>query len=99
MKTLVLILAFLLCFLQYKLWFGSGSLNEVRQLEDTRLALIDENSELAERNESLTAEVMDLKHGKDAVEERARSEMGMVRSDEYFYQIIDRQNVSGLSRD
>lgn len=99
MKTLVLTLALLLCFLQYKLWLGSGSLNEVRQLEDNRLALINENSELAERNESLAAEVMDLKHGKDAVEERARSEMGMIRSDEYFYQIIDRQNVSRLSRD
>lgn len=96
MKTLVVILALLFTLLQYKLWIGSGSLTEVRHLEQARLDLIRENAELAERNESLAAEVMDLKHGKEAVEERARSEMGMIMENEYFYQIIDNQNVSGF---
>lgn len=99
MKSLTLILILLLGFLQYKLWIGSGSLTEVKHLDTARLALIQENSELAERNESLTAEVMDLKHGKEAVEERARSEMGMIKANETFYQIIDHQNVSSLGQE
>jgi cell division protein FtsB len=95
MKPLTLILVILLGFLQYKLWIGSGSLTEVRHLEEARLNLLKKNAELTERNESLAAEVMDLKHGKEAVEERARSEMGMIKANETFYQIIDRQTLSG----
>ena len=51
-------------------------------------------SELRERNASLAAEVIDLKHGLEAVEERARSDMGMIKSDEVFYQIIDSPNTA-----
>lgn len=89
MKTMVLILLLLLAFLQYRLWFGHGSLSEVRDLQQIQATLEQENRELKERNEALAAEVMDLKHGSEALEERARSEMGMIKSDETFYQIID----------
>lgn len=92
MKGLTLLLLLLLCFLQYKLWIGNGSLTEVHHLQQNRQELRAENTRLAERNESLAAEVMDLKHGQEAVEERARSELGMIKSNETFYQIVDRSN-------
>lgn len=96
MKGLTLLLLFLLCLLQYKLWIGNGSLTEVHHLQQTRNELREDNQRLHERNESLAAEVMDLKHGQHALEERARSELGMIRSNETFYQIIDRDNLSSI---
>lgn len=97
MKGLTLLLLLLLCFLQYKLWIGNGSLTEVRHLEEVRAELRAENKQIKERNESLAAEVMDLKHGHEALEERARSELGMIKSNETFYQIIDRENLPSIS--
>lgn len=99
MKTLLLILGLLLVLLQYKLWIGTGSLTEVHHLQKIRTELKTETGQLEERNESLAAEVMDLKHGQEAVEERARSELGMIQSDEVFYQIVDQQNMSDLRQD
>lgn len=99
MKGLTLLLLLILCFLQYRLWIGNGSLTEVRHMEATRDELRAENDRLAERNESLAAEVMDLKHGQEALEERARSELGMIKSDEMFYQIIDSENLSSIRED
>ncbi len=96
MKGLTLLLLLLLCLLQYKLWIGNGSLTEVHHLQQTRNDLREDNQRLRERNESLAAEVMDLKHGQDALEERARSELGMIRSNETFYQIINRDNLSSI---
>lgn len=74
--------------LQYRLWLGHGNLLEVRQLEQTRAEKIAENNSLKEKTQSLAAEVLDLKHGLEAIEERARSEMGMIRKGETFYQIV-----------
>ncbi len=85
--TIIFIL--LLVLLQYRLWFGNGSMREVYQLQDEMAQLEVENNKLLERNRSLAAEVSDLKQGEAAIEERARSEMGMIRYDETFYQIID----------
>ena len=99
MKGLTILLLLILCFLQYKLWIGNGSLTEVHHLEQARDELREENKKLAERNESLAAEVMDLKHGQEAVEERARSELGMIKSNETFYQIIDGDNLSSIRED
>lgn len=96
MKGLTILLLLILCILQYKLWIGNGSLTEVHHLKKARNELRDQNRKLEERNESLAAEVMDLKHGHEAVEERARSELGMIRSDETFYQIIDGEDLSGI---
>jgi len=96
MKFISLILIILLVMLQYRLWIGNGSLTEVHHLEQTRQDLLDENRKLQERNKSLAAEVNDLKHGNDAIEERARTEMGMIKKDEVFYQIIHQQPAAAV---
>jgi len=91
MKYVSFLLIILLAALQYRLWIGNGSLTEVHHLDQNRQELQDEIKQLQERNQSLAAEVNDLKHGNDAIEERARTEMGMIRKDEVFYQIIHQQ--------
>ena len=89
MKLLTVIMVFLLLLLQYRLWTGNGSLVEVNLLKDEIEKIENENENLKERNLSLTAEVFDLKWGHEAIEEIARSEMGMIKDGETFYQIID----------
>jgi cell division protein FtsB len=89
MKLTTALFVILLILLQYRLWFGNGSLTEVHHLQDQISKVEQENESLKERNLSLAAEVHDLKQGHDAIEERARSEMGMIKYDETFYQIVD----------
>lgn len=89
MKLLTVIMVFLLLLLQYRLWTGNGSLVEVNLLKDEIEKIENENENLKERNLSLTAEVFDLKQGHEAIEEIARSEMGMIKDGETFYQVID----------
>lgn len=96
MKGLIVALLIAFCFLQYKLWFGTGSLMEVKKLEQARAEIKNDNESLRERNEALTAEVMDLKHGKEALEERARTELGMIKANENFYQIVDSDSLSDV---
>ena len=79
MKLLTVIMVFLLLLLQYRLWTGNGSLVEVNLLKDEIEKIENENENLKERNLSLTAEVFDLKQGHEAIEEIARSEMGMIK--------------------
>ena len=74
--------------LQYRLWISDGGIPEVLHLQQEIEALKEEKRRLEERNNELAAEVSDLKKGLDAIEERARSEMGMIGEDETFYQII-----------
>ena len=93
MKFVILILLILLILLQYRLWFGRGSIPEVQHFEEKKQNQIDENQRLLERNQSLAAEVLDLKQGLEAVEERARSEMGMIKNDETFYQLVEESKV------
>lgn len=88
-RWLILVLIALLLGLQYKLWVGDGSLAEVWQLRQSLAEQRKENESLAERNAALEAEVKDLKQGLDAVEERARAELGMIKEDEVFYQIVE----------
>ncbi|MBA1444532.1 MAG: cell division protein FtsB [Chromatiales bacterium] len=94
MRILVAILFLLLVFLQYRLWVGEGSLAEVNNLENeiTRqeAALVD----LKKRNRALQAEVEDLRSGSAALEERARSELGMIKEGEIFYQVIDQSQTT-----
>ncbi|MGD8614802.1 MAG: cell division protein FtsB [Gammaproteobacteria bacterium] len=89
MRWLVWLLIGLLVMLQYKLWIGDGSLAEVWELYQQVEEQKAENQQLRERNQALEAEVQDLKQGLEAIEERAREELGMVREDETFYQIIE----------
>lgn len=87
-KVLVYVLIGIIALLQYPLWLGSGSVFNLWRLERKIAAQQKENAHLQERNAALEAEVTDLKTGLEAVEERARAELGMVKKDEAFYQII-----------
>ena len=91
MKFVTVMLFTMLVLLQYRLWIDNGSLTEVHHLQQEKQSILEENDSLKERNDSLAAEVMDLKQGLDAIEERARSEMGMIKRDETFYQLVDTQ--------
>ncbi|GAB4359397.1 MAG: hypothetical protein Kow006_28480 [Gammaproteobacteria bacterium] len=88
-RTLVIVLVVILLWLQYRLWVGDGSLAEVWQLRREIATQQAENRRLRERNRVLEAEVQDLKQGYKAIEERARSELGMIRENETFYQIVE----------
>ena len=89
MLVLLLGLALLLAALQVKLWYGSGGQREVAALQAQVATQAAENRRLQARNDALAAEVADLKAGGEAVEERARSELGMVKPGEIFYRVID----------
>jgi len=88
MRVLIVVLCITLAWLQARLWISDEGLREVEALRAEIAAQSDRNAEWTERNASLEAEVRDLKQGLDAAEERARSELGMVRADETFYQIM-----------
>lgn len=88
MRLLIAILVILFLALQYRLWVGEGSLAEVSNLSQQVEAQKAENQRLKDRNAVLDAEVQDLKTGYEAIEERARSELGMIKDDETFYQIV-----------
>ena len=88
MRLLLAILVLLLILLQYRLWVGPGSLAEVNNLKHEIAELRAELVGLRERNNALQAEVDDLRGGKAAIEERARSELGMIKEGETFYQVI-----------
>jgi cell division protein FtsB len=90
MKGIIAALVVITALLQYKLWIGNGSFGEVYRLDRTIVAQEKENAVAKERNLALQAEVDDLKHGMDAIEERARSELGMIKKDETFFRVIDR---------
>ncbi len=91
MKLILAILFVLLIWLQYKLWLGDGGIPEVVQLEEEIESVQGEVDGLQERNNALNAEVVDLKKGIEAIEERARSEMGMIKEGEIYYQVIDKE--------
>lgn len=89
-RVLVVILVIVLVWLQYKLWVGDdGSLAEVAELKQAIKTQREQNELLRERNRALEAEVKDLKAGLDAIEERARNELGMIKKGETFYQIVE----------
>ena len=90
---LVLLLA-LLAWLQYRLWFGNGGEREVADLQAQVQRQARDNTGLRERNAALAAEVQDLKSGEAAVEERARSELGMIKPGETFYRVVDPENAA-----
>jgi cell division protein FtsB len=79
----------LLVLLQYPLWFGDGGVFAMWRLQREITAQQKENQQLRERNQALEAQVNDLKQGLEVIEGRARSELGMVKKGEAFYQVID----------
>ena len=90
MKPLAYVLAGLLLALQVPLWFGKGSWTRVWELDRQLVAQREANARLKARNDALDAEVVDLKQGLEALEERARTELGMIRKDEVFYQVVEK---------
>ena len=88
MRVLLAILIVLVLLLQAKMWFGEGGYRDVQRLAARVEEQARENEMLAQRNRELQAEVDDLRQGLQAIEERARSELGMVKDDEEFYQVI-----------
>ena len=87
MRWLALVFVLLIAALQYPMWLGKGGWLQVRELGNQVDAQRAANAALKARNDTLDAEVRDLKTGSEAIEERARSELGMVRSDEVFFQV------------
>jgi len=87
MKALAGILVALIVLIQYPLWFGKGGWFRVWAVDRDLMAARESNRKLEVRNDSLAAEVRDLKTGTEAIEERARSELGMIRGDELYFQI------------
>ena len=88
MKILASILAVLVLALQYPLWVGKGGWMRAWELERNLAAQHEHNAKLKARNDALDAEVRDLKQGHEALEERARMELGMIKRDEVFYQVV-----------
>lgn len=88
MRVLTLIFVILIASLQYPLWLGKGSWLRVWDLNRQITTQKEANATFKARNDTLDAEVRDLKQGYAAIEERARSELGMVKQDEVFYQVL-----------
>jgi cell division protein FtsB len=89
MKVLAGILGALILLVQYPLWLGKGGWLKAWQVESDLSRQKAKNVQLEVRNAGLAAEVRDLKQGTEAIEERARYELGMVRGDEVFFQVVD----------
>lgn len=90
MRILGILLAVFIVLIQYPLWLGKGGWLRASEVDRQLTAQKAKNAEFAQRNAGLAAEVNDLKTGTEAIEERARFELGMVRSDEVFYQYADK---------
>ncbi len=88
MRLILIALVFLFVLLQYEFWIGKGSVISAWKQKDHISLQQQENDQLKQRNDALHADIADLKSGNHAVEERARSELGMVKKGETFYQVV-----------
>jgi cell division protein FtsB len=93
MRILSIVFAALIALLQYPLWLGKGGWLRVWEIDRQVKAQKDGNARLQVRNDALDAEVRDLKQGYDAIEERARYELGMIKQDEIFFHVMDKTPV------
>jgi cell division protein FtsB len=98
MRWLAIVFLALIAALQYPMWLGKGGWLRVRELNTQVAEQRQKNTELKTRNEALDADVRDLKQGVEAVEERARSELGMIRHDEIFFQLPGESPATSSSR-
>ncbi|HWT70564.1 MAG TPA: cell division protein FtsB [Oxalicibacterium sp.] len=89
MRLIILCLAALVVLIQYPLWLGKGGWLRVWDMEQQVVAAQKKNDELRARNAKLGSEVQDLKEGTGAIEERARYELGMIKENEIFVQVLD----------
>ncbi len=94
LRIILLLLVMLLGWLQYRLWLGGGGNRSVEVLQQRVDAQHRQNEGLQQRNDALRAEVADLKSGEAALEERARSELGMIRPGETFYRVVDDERAA-----
>lgn len=88
MKLLLAALFFIFVYLQYRLWIGEGSIANLVQLQAEIATQSAENARLQERNRLLSAEVLALRTDKDAIEERARTDLGMIKKGETFFMVL-----------
>ena len=98
MKLLAAVLGALIVLIQYPLWLGKGGWLRAWEMDRQVAAQRDRNAQLQGRNATLEAEVNDLKQGTEAIEERARYELGMVRQDEIFFHIVPQSETSGSKK-
>lgn len=91
MRVFIALLILLTLYMQYALWFQRGGRDDVETLRQSVLEQRAEIQQLRERNQALAAEVLDLKQGLEAIEERARSDMGMVKENEIFFRMTQPQ--------
>ena len=97
MKWLAIALFAALLLLQYRLWLSNDGVAEVLRLRAAVVARQVDNARVSERNRQLAAEVRDLKQGYSALEERARSDLGMIARNETFYQVVPARPVAATT--
>lgn len=90
LRWVALILILILIGLQMKLWTGNGSMHDVENLRAAVRAQSEKNAKQVQLNQALAADVADLKNGKQAIEARARSELGLIKPGEVFYQVVEK---------
>jgi cell division protein FtsB len=89
MKTLIPLIILLIILLQYRFWFGDGSVAQIKIYQQRLDELKKKVEEKKQRNDALAAEIVDLKKGQEAIEERAREELGMIKENETFFQVLE----------
>jgi len=94
LRWVALILVLVLIALQVKLWSGNGGVHEVETLRAAVKKQGEDNDRLTQRNQALGADVNDLKHGEQAVEARARAELGLIKPGETFYQVVEKPGAA-----
>lgn len=92
MGKLTLLLLILLGWLQYSLWLGKNGIHDYVRVKDDVVVQQGNNTKLKDRNEQLFAEIDDLNGGQEAIEERARNELGMIKPGESFYRLVPESN-------
>lgn len=88
-KILIVIFILLIIHLQYRLWVGDASISQIQEYQQRLDNLKETAQEKKERNDALYAEVLDLRKGQEAIEERARYELGMIKENETFFQVLE----------
>lgn len=93
MRIITLVLILLVAVLQWPMWLGKGGWSQVWQIDKALTSQRETLAKLKERNATLAAEVTDLKTGTDAIEEHARSELGMIKKDEVFFHVLEKNHT------